>query len=171
MGRCFDGRAGLFLLVLSTLVLYACGRPPDQSSVTPSSDESEQAQVHYRQGLMLLASGDCARAATSLDLAIQLSPGNIAIAEAWIRNDSSCRAQRNQQVLAVAAELFTAIPDAAYAEAYAMALAANGQFDRAIQLQERVVANADSVYSRDLLQRFRNREMAEEPWPADTADF
>lgn len=133
--------------------------------------EPDNARLHYLHGLALLAVNKCGQAAVALDRAVRLAPGDTDIAEAWIRTRSSCAPGERQAPLALAAELFTALPDAPQAEAYAMALAADGQFERAIQLQRRAAARLDRDYSNELLRRYTDELPATRPWPDDAAVY
>ncbi len=158
------------------LLAGALMRLGDYASAAPlyadlAASDPESARLQYLHGLALLATGDCAAAAVPLDRARRLSPGSAEAAEAWIRTTSSCAPADRRATVALAAELFSALPEAPFAEAYAMALASNGQFDRAVQLQQRVAANTGNSYSNDLLERFRNGKTAERPWPDNAPAF
>lgn len=129
-------------------------------------------EIAFREGLALVASGDCNAAARRFRLAWRSVPTNRYYADALIRTGASCaRAGDDAGQLALAAELFEAEPDARYGETLAMALAAAGQYDNALRTQRHVVrAQPDNEFSASLLERFRSGQAATRPWPvASTA--
>lgn len=123
------------------------------------------AQSPYRQGLSHLSAGRCRKALVPLSSAYLANQGNAAAAEALVRAQSVCGDDMSS-ALALATELFQALPEPQFAETLAMALAASGDFDRAVALQRRVVRNEPGRdFGQHLLLRFESCLPADSAWP------
>jgi tetratricopeptide (TPR) repeat protein len=104
-----------------------------------------QAQVSLGMALLLLDRPADAR--SRLEAAVVENPGETAIAHLLARllaSSSSSAVRDPDRALALARELVEAQPSAAHLETLAMALAAAGRFDQAIESQERAVAALES---------------------------
>ena len=148
-------------------------------SIAPPPEAA--ALVGYRQGLAELAAGRCAAAARLFDRALASRPDSGEIIQAVARTDASCDGvdpARRARALDLAGQLFTARRDAAHASTLAMAFAANGEFDRAVALQEQLLDAAQATGEPDgiawhatLLERYRGRQPADRAWPDGDAVF
>ena len=177
-----------YALLLVAAAVCGCDAPPPGKDQPASADDllragryaqaargyaampsaiRESHDIAFREGLALVAAGDCDAAAQRFRLAWHSVPTNRYYADALIRTGASCaRAGDDAGDLALAAELFEAEPDARYGETLAMALAAAGQYDNALRTQRHVVrAQPDNEFSANLLERFRNSQAATHPWP------
>jgi tetratricopeptide (TPR) repeat protein len=143
--------------------------PPDQVVI-----------FSYRAGLAALAAGDCPRAMDQLERALAAQPGSGEVMQALARAYSSCPDVEPEQ-LALAADyaaiIYRARPDFDHAEALAMAAAANGRWQQALQIQSRLAEVAGegdgprARRARDLLEAYRQRRTAAEAWSPDHAVY
>jgi tetratricopeptide (TPR) repeat protein len=144
--------------------------PPDQSAF-----------FAYREALARLADGDCAGAIPALEKALEVLPGNGEILQALARSYAACpygdpgRAAAAERM---ALQLYEARPDFDHAETLAMAAAANGDWQRAVALQTRLLDAAlesgDPALAqraRTLLEGYRAGQPADRPWPDGHAVF
>jgi tetratricopeptide (TPR) repeat protein len=139
------------------------------------------ALIGYRHGLAELAAGRCAAAARLFDEALASRPDSGELIQAVARTDASCdgvEPARRARALELAGQLFAARRDAAHATTLAMALAATGDFDRAVDLQEQLLASARASgeparidWHEQLLVRYRGGRAADRAWPAGDAVF
>lgn len=133
-------------------------------------------QARYLLALAHEAMGDRAAARRTLVQAHEVAPDRVDIALALVRMTSTsgdATIAERRETLALARTLFRQQRDAERAEALAMALAADGQFDAAIPLQEALIETIQQqagdaevlAFLEENLERYRNREPAVNPWP------
>lgn len=143
-------------------------------SVTPPPDQA--AIFAYRAGLAALAAGDCPRALGRLEDALAAQPGSGEVMQALARGYASCpgmEPDRLELAAEYAATIYRARPDYDHAEALAMAAAANGRWQQALQIQNRLVQVAGegdgprARRARNLLEAYRQRRPATEAWPPE----
>ena len=139
--------------------------------VTPPPDQL--AIFAYRAGLAALAAGDCERALGDLERAMQAQPGSGEVMQALARAYSSCP-EVDAEHLRIAAEyastIYRARPNYDHAEALAMAAAANGRWQQAVEIQTRLVAAAGADdgpmagHAAALLRAYQQRQRASIAW-------
>ncbi len=131
------------------------------------------ARPRYLQALALVAMGDLDRAADSAAAAFSLDPESEEIAGAFVRLASTAPSGKHRgKALEVSRALFEAHRSTDEGELLAMALAANGRFEEAVEIQEQIVnalANAGVgedvlAYLKGNLERYRGGEPAVEAW-------
>ncbi len=144
--------------------VYAAAVPPPE----------QLAIFAYRSGLAALAAGDCATAWSEFERSLEAQAGSGEVMQALARSYAGCpgaSAERLRLALEHANAIFQARPDYAHAETLAMALAANGRWQQAIQLQTRLVeASAAGEeqqrrWARQLLEAYREQQQAASAWP------
>jgi len=152
------------------LAVYAAAVPPPE----------QVAIFDYRAGLAALAMGNCARALSEFEHALEAQPGSGEVMQALARSYSSCSgatAERLRLALEYANTIFRARSDYAHAETLAMALAANGRWQQAVQLQSRLVEAASAGGEEQarqaqlLLEAYRQQQPAPGAWPVDHLVF
>lgn len=158
--------------------LMRLDRYGEAAAVYASADVpgDRSAYFAYREALARLAAGDCPRAIPILERANAALPGSGEILQALARSYAACpgidleRVARSERL---AQQLYEARPDFDHAETMAMAAAANGHWQRAVDLQTRLLrAATDSGdvaverQARVLLEDYRARRPAATPWPA-----
>lgn len=129
-------------------------------------------QVHYYLGLARLAGGQCQLAFTPLERASAINKAYGPVVEALVRNYASCSAAtaaHRQQALADARWLFEQLKSPAFAEALAMALAANDAWDDAVALQRQLLAQGTDepglrAFREANLDLYRQQQRATAPW-------
>lgn len=159
------------------------GRYEEAARVYASADVPGDQNTYfaYRQALAWLATGDCARAIELLEQARVELPGSGEILQALARSYAACPGLDPDRVAAserLAQQLYEARPDFDHAETLAMAAAANGHWQRAVELQMRLLRAATEATdpaverrARVLLEGYRSRRPAATPWPADHPVF
>jgi tetratricopeptide (TPR) repeat protein len=108
-----------------------------------TAEKSATAVRFYWLGLAHLAMGNCAGAAAALDAAHARDANSGEVIAARVRVHSSCApldGPARARLLAQAQRLYQARPDAGDAETLAMALAAAGEFDKALRYQQQALA-------------------------------
>ena len=134
-----------------------------------------EALMLYRQGIARVAGGDCDAATALLRDALAQRPDSGEIIQALARSYASCPGlgeQERREAVQLARQLFAARPDAAHAETLAMAAAANDAFERAVDIEERLLASAQGAddgaavaWHEHLLERYRQGRPADRAWP------
>ncbi len=140
----------------------------------PDEDPSG-ALFRYREGLAAVAAGDCQSALRAFSTGRGLRPDNGELMQAWARTASTCQtasdAERAEAEV-MARQLFGALANREHAATLAMALAANGRFEEAADLQAQVASRPlAGVADHQALARYRSGRPAVAPWPADDAVF
>ncbi len=135
----------------------------------------EETEVQYLLGLAWLADGQCGLAQQSLLRALKLSKGAGEILVALARAYSTCpeaTAEQRQQALDAAEARYGASPGLDEAETLAMACAANGRFEDAVDFQTQAIFEAlkegdasRAEWHKANLARFEQQEPAVKPWP------
>ncbi len=145
--------------------------------------EVQEASVdaHYYLALAALAQEHCEDALTSLENASRLSPQDPRVLQSLSRVYSTCPAsteEQQSQSLVVAEQLYQRYPGRHSAATLAMAMAANDEFEDAIDLQTQAIFEAikaeDEQAQRDYygdLQRYQDGEAATRPWPEGSPIF
>lgn len=135
----------------------------------------------YREGLAYLAANKCARAAEPLERALQANPGSGEVLEALARTYSTCAevsSGNRQRGLELARRLYEAVPDSQRAQTMAMACAANGLSQEAVEYQTQSAFEAlkqgtleqQPSITRNL-ERYRAGQSAHSAWPAGDPIF
>lgn len=168
------------------LLAYALMRRHDFAAAAEEFAELSARQpgdviVRYRLGLARLGAGDCEGAQAPLEEARQLNPRAGEILAALARTYATCDSAGEDKRLAAldaARLLYEARPQPEQAATLAMALAANGRFDQAAEMQaqlvdaERASAGADRLAAlEENLARYRSGESAVSAWPAEAPVF
>lgn len=134
----------------------------------------------YRLGLAQVAAGRCDTASDTLRRASEQNPSYGPVVEALVRNAATCSAagERDRlQALEDGRWLYQQLPNAAHAEALAMAFAANGMWDEALETQRAAMQSVEGEagYERRFMQlnleRYRQRRPAAGAWPDDARVF
>jgi len=135
----------------------------------------QRAYFAYREALARLAAGDCSRAIPILERARMELPGSGEILQALARSYAACPGIDQDHVAMserLAQQLYEARPDFDHTETLAMAAAANGHWQRAVDLQTRLLRAATDIgdpaveqHARALLEDYRSRRRAVMPWP------
>ena len=135
----------------------------------------EETEVQYLLGLAWLAGGQCELAHQSLLRALKLSEGDADILVALARAYSTCpdaTAEQRQQALDAAEARYGASPGLDEAETLAMACAANGRFEDAVDFQTQAIFEAlkegdtsRADWHKANLARYEQQQPAVEPWP------
>ena len=158
--------------------LMRLGRYPEAADAYSRLAPPPEAEVLilYRRGLATLAAEGCAEAGRMFEAALALRPGSGEVMQALARTDATCPGlgpDRRARALELARQLFAARPDAAHADTLAIAAAADGRFERAVGLEEQLVAAAAAAgdeaavaWHEELLARFRAGQAPARAWPA-----
>ncbi len=140
----------------------------------------DSVDARYWAGLAWLAAGQCHRAVDPLEEAVELLPTRGELILTLTRAYATCPGisdERREKSLALAEELYQIQPDRHTATTYAMALAANGQFQDAMDLQAQAMfevirdGQEPTEFQRETMDRFRNGMMAERAWSEDDEIF
>ncbi len=133
--------------------------------------------VMYLLGVAWLAAGECEWADPVLLRAVKMAPEDRQIATALARAYSTCpKATENQkkQALTVARAMYDRHPDMETCETLAMASAANGEFEEAVDSQAQAIFEALKGEAKDRLpwlqenmKRYQAGQSAEAPFTAD----
>ena len=142
---------------------------------------SEPTLFLYREGLAYLAAGQCIRAAGPLEKALAGNPSSGEVLEALSRTYATCIGTSpadRKRALELAKRLYEAVPDAQRAETMAMACAANGLHQEAVEYQTQSAFEAlkqGTLEQRpnitENLERYRAGETAKRAWPPGDAVF
>jgi tetratricopeptide (TPR) repeat protein len=141
----------------------------------------ESKEVRYLLGLAWLAAGQCEWALQVLSQAVAMMPGDpqalIALARAYSTCPEATDEQR-QQALGAARSMYEKAPGLDTAETLAMASAANGEFQDAVDFQSQAMFEALKLdqktrlaWMQENLQRYRDSQVAASPWNADADVF
>jgi tetratricopeptide (TPR) repeat protein len=135
----------------------------------------EETEVQYLLGLAWLADGECELAQQSLLRALKLSKGDGDILVALARAYSTCpaaTAEQRQQALDAAEARYGDSPGLAEAETLAMACAANGRFEDAVDFQTQAIFEAlkqgdtsRAQWHKTNLALYENQQAATVPFP------
>lgn len=140
----------------------------------------DNVDARFWAGLAWLAAGQCHRAIDPLEEAVELVPTSGDLILALTRAYATCTGisdERRAQGLAFAEQLYQIQPDRHTATTYAMAFAANGQFQDAMDLQAQAMfevlrdGQEPTEFQRETMDRFQNGMMAERAWPEDDPIF
>jgi tetratricopeptide (TPR) repeat protein len=138
-------------------------------------EDASGALFRYREGLAAVASGNCEAALQAFSAGRRLRPDNGELMQAWARTASTCETASDAERASaedVARQLFGALANREHAATLAMALAANGRFDEAADLQAQVAGRPlAGVADQQALARYRAGQRADAPWPAGDAVF
>ena len=134
-------------------------------------------EVMYLLGVAWLAAGECQWADPVLLRAIKMAPEDRQIATALARAYATCPSateDQKKQALTVARGMYDLHPDMETCETLAMASAANGEFEEAVDSQTQAIFEALKTGAKDQLpwmqenmKRYQAGQPAEAPWNAD----
>lgn len=139
------------------------------------------AEVMYLLGMAWLGSGDCRWAHPVLARGLALNPGDgqmlVALARAYAVCDDATEEQLSQ-ALETATVMYTKEPGRLTAETLAMASAANGRFDDAVDFQAQAMFEAlkadrdgDMTWMQGNMARYQAGQRAEQAWSPDADVF
>jgi tetratricopeptide (TPR) repeat protein len=133
--------------------------------------------VQYLLGLAWLAGGHCDWARQVLERALAMNPGDGQVMTALARAYSTCTDatdEQRKQALDAATAMYERSPDGATAETLAMASAANGRFEDAVDLQAQAMFEAlkrgdegEMAWLRGNMARYEAGQSASAAWPSD----
>ncbi|UXI67823.1 tetratricopeptide repeat protein [Tahibacter amnicola] len=143
--------------------------------------DAERLENYNRLAAAQVLAGKCADALKDVDAGLRAHPRNALLVQLFVRLASTCRqagdAERGM-ALDLGKRLYNQVPSPQITEALALAQAANGHFDEAVQLQGAAIfaavrdgGNAAADHYRDYFQRFQARQLPERPWPATIAYY
>lgn len=134
----------------------------------------ENASAHLTLATARILAGECIAARRDLEAARRHHPEDPRIADALARllaTAPEAAARDGVLALELAGQLFESSPSQQHAETLAMALAENGRFAEAVELQERVVAALEKreagralTAAGRRLERYRSGQPARAPW-------
>ncbi|HEY6985931.1 MAG TPA: tetratricopeptide repeat protein [Rhodanobacteraceae bacterium] len=123
-----------------------------------------------------VAGGKCAAAIKEINSALAKDSHNGILMQLFVRMTSTCQssnAEEKRMALDYGAKIYAQSDAAPIAEAYALALAANGKWDEAVKTQQAamfvLVRNGrkqDLPGYRDFLQQFQAHKLPDRAWPA-----
>jgi len=135
----------------------------------------QEGLVIYSQGLAELAAWECEAAIKSLERALALRPNSGEIHQALARSYATCPAiddTRRARALVLAQQLLQVRRTQDHAETLAMAAAANGRFQQALEIEQQLLDTARQRqddraigWHEHLVERHANGEAADRPWP------
>jgi tetratricopeptide (TPR) repeat protein len=135
----------------------------------------QEGLVIYSQGLAELAAWQCEAAIGSFERALALRPNSGEIHQALARSYATCPAideTRRARALVLAQQLIQARRNQGHAETLAMAAAANGRFQQALQIEQQLLDSARQRqddraigWHEHLVERHTKGEAADRPWP------
>ncbi len=121
--------------------------------------------------------GHCAEAMKDVEAALRERPKHGQIAQLYVRTASTCRsasADDRQRAAELGNRLYAQFPTAANTEALALAAAAAGKFEDAVQLQGAAVFEAvkggnpsEIALYKSFFKRFEAHQVPDLPWPAE----
>jgi tetratricopeptide (TPR) repeat protein len=133
-------------------------------------------EVHYLLGLAWLAGGQCEWSHQVLSRALAMKPGDGQVMTALARAYSTCDGvsdEQRKQALDAATAMYERAPDGVTAETLAMASAANGRFEDAVDLQAQAMFEAlkrgdqgEIDWLRQNMSRYEAGQRAVAAWPA-----
>lgn len=137
--------------------------------------QSENASAHYGHAVALALSGACYEAMQTIERAVQANPRVALTLNARARLFATCpRASEAERRLALedALVLYDQRPNGEHAETVAMALAANGRFEEAMDYQGQAIFEAiksgdlaSQQSMRENMQRYEAKSVASAAWP------
>lgn len=137
--------------------------------------------VMYLLGMAWLAADQCQWATPVLQRAVTMAPEDRPITIALARAYATCpeaTEDQKKQALTVARAMYDASPDVAACETLAMASAANGEFEEAVDAQAQAIFELLKSQSRDQLTwmqenmaRYQAGKPPEAPWPPGSAAY
>ncbi|NNF51610.1 MAG: tetratricopeptide repeat protein [Gammaproteobacteria bacterium] len=137
--------------------------------------EPENASTRYGHAVALTLGGNCAAALQTIERGVQANPRVALTLNARARLYATCPdANESQRRLALedAQLLYDQRPNGNHAETVAMAMAANGRFDEAMDYQGQAIfeaiKNGDTAAQqgmRENMQRYEARSLASAAWP------
>ncbi|MGD8978127.1 MAG: tetratricopeptide repeat protein [Gammaproteobacteria bacterium] len=138
-------------------------------------------EVMYLLGMAWLGSGDCKWAHPVLARGLAINPGDGQILVALARAYSICEdatEEQLRQALETATVMYTKAPSQLTAETLAMASAANGRFDDAVDFQAQAMfealktdRKADMTWMQDNMARYQAGQRAAQAWSPDADVF
>ena len=138
-------------------------------------------EVAYLLGVAWIAGNQCEWAHKSLRRAVSLQPGDGQVLTALARAYSTCSVVTDEQrteALQAAQAMYERSPDGATAETLAMAAAANGQYEDAVDLQTQAIFEAlkrgdqtEISWLQQNMTRYREQQPAVQPWPPESEIF
>ncbi|MEO8671391.1 MAG: tetratricopeptide repeat protein [Tahibacter sp.] len=128
-----------------------------------------------------VAAGHCSQALRDIDTALREHPRQAGLTQLFVRLASTCPGTGETErgmALDYGKRLYAQLPTPANTEALALAAAAAGRFDDAVQLQGSAIFStvrdggepAAKPY-RDFFKRFEAKQAPDRPWPADHPYF
>ena len=162
-------------------VLMRNGRYDDAAArfrnLTQASPGDAEAWTHLMAAEA--AAGKCTAAIRELNGALAKDARNGILMQLFVRLTATCpasNAEEKRMALDYGGKLYHQSDAAPIAEAYALALAANGKWDDAIKIQQGamfvLVRNGhkgELPGYRDFLQQFQAKKLPDKPWPAMSA--
>lgn len=137
--------------------------------------QPEHLNARYGHAVALAVGGNCADAIRTIERGVRASPRVAHTLEARARLYATCPSAgqaEQQRALQDALLLYEQRPDGGHAETVAMALAANGRFDEAMEYQGQAIFEAikagDAARQAALranMQRYEARQVASTAWP------
>lgn len=134
----------------------------------------KSAEVRYLLGMAWLAAGECKWAHPVLFQAVAMNPGDRQALTALTRAYSTCEdatEEQRKQALDTARSMYDKDPGLETSETLAMASAANGLFEDAVDYQSQAMFEALKLDAKDRLswmqdnmQRYRDEQAAVNPW-------
>ncbi len=141
-----------------------------------AADDEQNGELKFWLGMASLAAGRCEEAERALLAAFELAPGSGQLIHALSRLYSTCPdadETRRKNALVYSEMMYSQDPGLDTAETFAMALAANGMYSDAEELQAQALFEAaklqDPVAAAQLkqnLQRYQQEKAADVAWPA-----
>jgi tetratricopeptide (TPR) repeat protein len=132
-------------------------------------------EVQYLLGLAWLAAGHCEWSQQVLARALAIAPGDGQVMTALARTYSTCEGvtdEQRKQALDAATAMYERAPDGVTAETLAMASAANGQFEDAVDLQAQAMFEAikrgeqsEVEWLKQNMSRYEAGQPATAAWP------
>lgn len=137
----------------------------------------KSAEVRYLLGMAWLAAGECQWAHPVLFQAVAMNPGDRQALTALTRAYSTCpdaTDENRQQALETARSMYDKDPGLDTSETLAMASAANGLFEEAVDSQSQALFEALKLdlkarlpWLQDNMQRYRDQQGAVAPWSTE----
>ena len=135
----------------------------------------DNVEVQYLLGMAWLAAGQCGWSHQVLDRALSMQPGDGQVMVALARAYSICddaTAEQREQALVAATAMYERAPGGDSAETLAMAAAANGHFEDAVDLQAQAMFEAlrrgdenALAWLRENMGRYEAGQPASAAWP------
>lgn len=162
-------------------LLMRTGRPADAAAQyrTLATLVPDDGEAWARLLAADVAAGQCATGLKDITTGFAQHPTDRALVQLYVRATSTCAAasaEERRKALEHAVALYRSGSGnaAQVGEAYALALAANGKWDDAVQTQGaamydliRAGDQATVALFREFLQKFQAKQLPDRPWPAD----